>query len=371
MPLQRTGLRYDHIIATGGIGSGIFFALSGDHTLGRNESRMGTLLPYADYCKQHIILHYIAVLLGSNTQGPFTCFPVGKVGKDEVGMNLIKQMNAAGMNTEFVKVSENHRTLFSVCYQYPDKAGGNITNDNSACSDVSSSDISSFFKAFKHTGKQEIILAAPEVPMSTRLTLLETGRQRGSFNVASIQSSEVDAARMSNFFSLVDLLSINIDEASAIAKISNDSADARVIVETCVSVLTDINPAIRILITDGANGNYCYETGRLAFTPGMKVPVSSTAGAGDAFLAGTIVGICAGLPLMTNKSDNIFSETPLETAVELGTLLASMSVTSHDSIHPTANAETLYQFAKEKGVIFCPDVSALFEGYRMTPSNDG
>jgi sugar/nucleoside kinase (ribokinase family) len=359
-PLPGTGLKYDHIIATGGIGSGIFFSLNGNQSLGRNESRMATLLPYSDFCKQHIIMHYVAVLLGASINGPFKSFPIGKVGKDEVGINLIKQMNSVGMNTQHVTVSETHRTLFSVCYQYPDKAGGNITTDNSACGDVSPEDISRFFDDFRHVGNSGIILAAPEVPLATRLKLLEYGRKRKSFNMASIQSSEVNDCRRMNFFGLIDLLSINIDEARSIANITDESVQGEIIIEACITVLTALNPSITLLITDGANGNYCYERGQLRFTPAMHVPVTSTAGAGDAFLAGTTAGLCAGLPLIKNNKDRAFSETPLETAVELGTLLASMSVTSNDTIHPTANTETLYGFAKENAITFGPDFSRLF-----------
>ena len=56
---------YRRMIAIGGIGSGIFFALDGNHTLGRDESRLGRLLDIRDYCKLHIISHYVARLLGA------------------------------------------------------------------------------------------------------------------------------------------------------------------------------------------------------------------------------------------------------------------------------------------------------------------
>ena len=42
----------------------MFFALEGDDTLGRNESRLGRLLDVRDYCKLHIIAHYFSVLAG-------------------------------------------------------------------------------------------------------------------------------------------------------------------------------------------------------------------------------------------------------------------------------------------------------------------
>lgn len=360
-PLHETGLKYDHIIATGGIGSGIFFALNGNHTLGRNESRMATLLPYADFCKQHIIMHYVAVLLGAGVNGSFRSLPIGKVGKDEVGMRLIAQMQAVGMNTEHVGVSDTARTLFSVCYQYPDNSGGNITTDNSACSLVSPDDISHFFEQGDPPADKEIILAVPEVPLPARLKLLAYGRQRKSLNVASLQSLEVEDFAQANGFGLCDLLSINMDEARSIAKIEDESVRDEIAVEKSITVLNRFNPSIAILITNGGKGNYCFENGRVTFTHAMNVPVASTAGAGDAFLAGTLAGLCAGLPLTKDGEDSTFAETPLETATELGTLLASMSVTANDTIHPTANTSTLFRFAKERNIPFGPDFAKLFE----------
>lgn len=360
--LNPAGLKYDHIIGTGGIGSGIFFSMSGNHTLGRNESRMATLLPYNDYCKQHIIMHYIAVLLGAGINGNFRSFPIGKVGNDDVGKNLIGKMKAVGMETEHITISDKESTLFSVCYQYPDHSGGNITTENSASSMVSPNDILTFFKGFKGTGKKEIILAVPEVPLKTRVKLLKYGRERESFNTASILSSEVNEFSDINGFELVDLLSINIDEARSIARITDESAESKEIVEACITSLAALNPMITVLITDGSKGSYCYKDGELKFTPAFKVPVNSTAGAGDAFFAGTIAGLCSGLPLTKENDGNNFSASPLETAVELGTLLASLSVTSNDTIHPTADAGALYRFGKENNITFGSDFRKIFEG---------
>ena len=49
--------KYGYLVAVGGIGSGMFFGLRGGHTLGRNESRAGTILRRRDFCKLHIVAH--------------------------------------------------------------------------------------------------------------------------------------------------------------------------------------------------------------------------------------------------------------------------------------------------------------------------
>ena len=74
-------LRHAALIGTGGIGSGMFFALHGNHTLGREESRSGYILDRQDYCKLHIVAHYVSALLGP----AFPVIPIGKVGDDEPG----------------------------------------------------------------------------------------------------------------------------------------------------------------------------------------------------------------------------------------------------------------------------------------------
>jgi sugar/nucleoside kinase (ribokinase family) len=360
-PISEEGLAYNHIIATGGIGSGIFFSMNDNHTLGRNESRMATLQPYKDFCKQHIIMHYIAVLLGAEINGKFQSFPIGKVGDDGVGKNLIENMKNVGMDTQHVTLSDNSSTLFSVCFQYPDNEGGNITSENSASSKVSEDDISLFFKDFKLSGENEIILAVPEVPLQTRVKLLEYGQQRGSLNVASISSSEVNDFESMHGFEITNILSINIDEARSVVQLFDESVASDVIINACIDKLKNINRNISILVTDGANGNYCYSGNHLQFTPVTKVEVISTAGAGDAFLAGTIAGLCCGLPLSKRFNDT----TELNSAVELGTLLASLSVTSPDTIHPTANAQSLFEFAKEKSFLFGDNFLKAFADCRI------
>jgi sugar/nucleoside kinase (ribokinase family) len=357
------GFTYDHIIGTGGIGSGIFFSVKGNETLGRNESRMAKLLPYKDFCKQHIIMHYIAILLGAKVDGEFQCYPIGKVGNDDIGKSLLTMMQTAGLNISNVHITNDLSTLFSVCYQYPDNSGGNITTAESASSEVFREDILNFFKDIKPDGRKEIILAAPEVPIETRIKLLELGRLRGSLNVAAVLSSEADAFRQLNSFTMVDILAVNIDEAKSIAQINDDAVATETIIETCIRNVKAINPAITILITCGAAGVYCYSNNLIEFTPALKVPVVSTAGAGDAFLAGFLAGICCGLPNIKGTNDDYFSATPLTSAVELGILLASLSVMSQDTINTKANVELMHNFIIENSLQPGTNFSKMFSNY--------
>ena len=353
-------LNYNHIIGTGGIGSGMVFSLLGEHTLGRNESRLAELEPFKDYCKQHIVLHYVSVLMGAAKKGEFQSFPIGKVGKDEVGLRLLEQMRAAGMDTSYVEVSAETSTLFGVCYQYPDFSGGNITTANSASSRVLPQDINKFFADYHLDGKQGVVLAVPEVPVASRIELLKGGKRSGNLTVAAVASAEVQEFSEREGFSYTDILAVNIDEAQHISGHVGDQTETEWIARKCMEQLAGQNPDITILITNGAEGSYCLSKDLMEFTPALKTSVVSTAGAGDAFLAGVISGICCGLKLFKGFSVRALKEAPLQTAVDLGTLLASLSVTSADTINEEADTQRLYEYLTENNLQMSDEFGRIF-----------
>jgi sugar/nucleoside kinase (ribokinase family) len=358
--LEPKALRFSRMIGTGGIGSGLFFKLEGNHTLGRNESRMGSLVPYKDYCKLHIISHYVAVLLGAGSDNGFEVHAIGKVGNDDIGRRMIYEMANAGIHTDHVDTLEGYATLFSVCFQYPDSTGGNITTSDSACSMLSMGDIDRFFDGFPVKSGSEIILAAPEVPLEPRIRMLEHGRTRGNFNAASITSSEAVDFIESGGINKVDYLAVNIDEARAIAGIPDGSCDSGVIVSECLNRLGKINPGLMLTVTDGPNGCYAFDGKRLEYIHSLKTEAAGTGGAGDAFLAGVLTGLACGLPFLKGRDDESFAGTPIASAVEFGTLLASLSVTSPDTIHQEADARLLYEYVQSKRVGLSETVLRLF-----------
>lgn len=349
--------KYDVIVGTGGIGSGILFSLEGDHLLGREESRLGKLEPYKDFCKQHIILHYIALFLNSGKDTHV--FPIGEVGSDEIGQQLLQQMQGVGMNTDFVGVSDDERTLYSVCFQYPDFSGGNITTSNSASALVDPTQIAKSFAAIPKAKTKGLVMAAPEVSVAARVELLKQGRANGFFNTAAIASAEIEEFLSLDGFALCDLLSINIDEAYALSGIEADSAPSQEVVEACMTKLKTYNKDVILAVTDGAKGSYCCQYDVIEFTPILKTEVASTAGAGDSFMAGTIVGLTCGLPLFRHKEREVMTEMPITTAIEFATVLASLCVTSPDTINLEADAKLLKQYAEEKGVLLSPEINTL------------
>jgi ribokinase len=327
--------RYRAMLGVGGIGSGAFFMLDGEHTLGREESRSGHFIDRRDYCKLHIITHYVKILLGEE----FHTLLIGKVGDDEAGQRLLKEMQATGLDLRYVQVIPGVPTLYSFCFLYPDGSGGNLTTDDSACDRVGVEDITRAEADFTNYRSSGIALAVPEVPLPARLKILQLGTKYGFWRVAAFNSAEMLPAMQMGLLAETDLLALNRDEAAAVAGIQSrsDPAPLLPIVDAALARLRQINPGLQVLITAGKDGSWSWDGENIQHVPAFPVEPVSTAGAGDAFLAGVIAGKVAGLCL---------SE-----AQELGTLVAAHSVTSLHTIDPRIERRSLHAFADRNKLI--------------------
>jgi len=340
---------YRRLIGVGGIGTGLFFALEGPHTLGRNESRPARLLNVRDYGKLHIIAHYIAVLLGPTRDGsPFHVVPIGKVGDDDAGRRMIQEMQVAGMDTRHVQTVPDLPTMFSVCFQYPDGSGGNITTSESAASALTPQDVYRCASLLAEDGAHTMVLAAPEVPLETRDHLLMLAGKQRAFRAASFTSAEIEEAHRRGMFSRLDLVAMNEDEAGTLISASFEPANPTPFLSECGRTLEASQPRIQIIVSAGKQGAYAYSAGMWFHRTALDVPVVSTAGAGDALLAGVLSGLAVGMPLVKADSTLVAagSGNP-ESAFDLGVLLAAYSVTSPHTIHPDANLESVTGFARD------------------------
>jgi sugar/nucleoside kinase (ribokinase family) len=335
--------RFQALIGVGGIGSGTFFALSGNHTLGREESRSGRFLEARDYCKLHIIAHYVQTLLGS----PFVTLPIGKVGDDEVGHRLLAEMRAAGLDLSHVQVCPGLQTLYAICFIYPDGTGGNLTTDQSACAQVDAGQVAQAASEFMQYAGRGIALVLPEVPLAAREKLLELGTAHRFFRVASFTSAEMWPAIEANLMGKLDLLAMNRDEAAAVVGMSAEDSYPLALVEATINKLRDINPHLLASITAGKEGSWSWDGKALLHVPALPAEVVSTAGAGDAHISGIIVGLVAGLTLSQ--------------AQELGTLVAALSVTSPHTIHLGIERDSLRDFASRRQAPLTEAVQSLLE----------
>jgi len=362
------GASYERLVGVGGIGTGLFFALEGNHDLGRNESRPGRLLDVRDYCKLHIVAHYPAVLLGARGDaGPFHVLPVGKVGRDETGFRLRAEMESTGMDVRFVDAVAGHPTLLSVCFQYPDGSGGNITTVESAASLVSERDVD---LAERWLSPRSIALAAPEVPLAVRRHLLRRAAEKGALRAASLTTAEIGEARDMGLLSLVDVLALNEDEAAGLLREPWPGDEPDAFLDRCAEALRALQPTIRAVITAGPQGAFGFDGRSWSHVPALPVPVASTAGAGDALLGALLAGLAAGLPFAAGARGSLV-ERPLESALDLGALVAAFKVTSPHTIPPELTLETLVGFARCHGVRFAPELERLLPAGMTREHSDG
>jgi len=343
-------LRYRALIGTGGIGWGMFFALNGNHTLGREESRSGRLLDRKDYCKLHIITHYVCTVMCPG----FRTLPIGMVGGDDAGRRLQAEMGEAGLDLRYVRTDPERPTLFSICLLYPDGSGGNLTVNDSASSQVTPEMIRAAEADLAANAQEGIALAVPEVPLAARAELLELATRYRLLRAASFTTEEIPIALESGLLAQVDLLALNIDEAARLAgsrpRSGTGELPAIEIVRAVLQRLRQIQPAMWVTVTAGSRGSWSWDGRELSHCPAHKVAVASTAGAGDAHFAGVLVGVAAGLPLAQ--------------AHELGSLVAALSVTSYHTINKEIDRDSLRVLAEQLPSPVSAGVAALLDAGR-------
>ena len=334
--------RYHALIGTGGIGAGTFFLLSGNHTLGREESRLGRFLAKRDYCKLHIITHYVKALLGPS----FPVIEIGKVGDDDVGKRIRAEMEENGLDVRYVGVSAGDQTLFSICFLYPDGTGGNLTTEDSASFKVSVGDVAQAEPEFARFRGKGIALAAPEVPLEARHALLRLGTKYGFYRAAVFSAGEMKPALAAGMLADVDLLAGNLEEIATAIDMDASAQPAQAVAEAAVERLASMFPRLELSITAGRQGSYSWDGSHLHFEPSFPVPkVESSAGAGDSHLGLMLVGKALGLPMAE--------------AQQLANLVAAMTVTSPHTIDYRVNRDSLREFARQSGRELHPSVRRL------------
>jgi ribokinase len=322
------------LIGTGGIGTGRFFAVDGNTTLGREESRGGHFLDRTDFCKLHIIAHYVRVLMPDR----FATLPIGMVGDDIEGRRLINDMAEHGIDTRFIRKTTEAITTQSFCIVYPDGSGGNLTTTDSASGKVNPDLIRSAESMFAAHRDAGIALAAPEVPLPARKALLELGSEYGFLRAASFTAEEMISAVNEGMFELIDVLSINRHEAEAMIP----GAGYETPVETLIDSLLRVNGDLCIAITDGGSGVSVWDGVTLHTISALRVKAVATSGAGDAFFAGFLCGLGSGMQTLS--------------AAIMGNLVAGFSVTGRDTIHRGLHRETFEAYVSEHNLEFPSEV---------------
>jgi ribokinase len=327
-PASRTRV----VVGTGGIGSGMAVALIGDRDLGREESRPVRRIDARDYCKLHIVFHYLQRLIGDST----LVLPIGRVGEDVTGRALLREMGEVGLPVRYVSQTHRAATLYSIAFTYPNGDGGNLTTADSASSMVQPADVRAAEPELRSIEGPGIAVALPEVPIPARVELLRMGSELGYLRVASLVPGEVDDPDLDALLGQVDLLVLNAAEAAALG--GGDATDdgARLVHRALDGVQARTGHAVQLVVTGGARGSWASDGRTVSHAPAILRPVLSTAGAGDAHLAGLVTALATGWGL--------------EAANGFATLVSSTKVTSIHTIHPDLGWELLEREADAAGL---------------------
>jgi sugar/nucleoside kinase (ribokinase family) len=248
--------------------------------------------------------------------------------------------------------------MYAVCCQYPNGEGFNITTNNSACQTVGTEDINNFFNGHK-PGEHGIIVAAPEVPLETRLQLLKKGKEYNCYNVASVSNSEAELFVKHGGIGLTDLIALNKDEALAFASLKKGKIETEEeIPAICENYLQSLNPEISIIITLGSKGAIGRFRDSYYRSDAVNVQVINTAGAGDCFLGTVIAARARGVDLLPQKENH----NKLSCAMDLGIAASGKKVESKDTIDFSINCENLEKFTREHGMFFSDEIQDVFFG---------
>ena len=144
-----------------------------------------------------------------------------------------------------------------------------------------------------------------------------------------------DPERIVELAAHADVIKLNHDEVGQIASwlrtgeaTPNPPGNADAVAEACAA-LSEATKTPRICVTMGAAGAALWDRSTLVCVPAPKVVVKDTVGAGDAFMAGVMVGLTRGAD----------TQTVLETACRLGAIVAS-----HDGATPLLPEEMIQEF---------------------------
>ena len=144
-----------------------------------------------------------------------------------------------------------------------------------------------------------------------------------------------DPKRIVELAARADVIKLNHDEVGQIASwlrtgeaTPNPPGNADAVAEACAA-LSEATKTPRICVTMGAAGAALWDRSTLVCVPAPKVVVKDTVGAGDAFMAGVMVGLTRGAD----------TQTVLETACRLGAIVAS-----HDGATPLLPEEMIQEF---------------------------
>jgi hypothetical protein len=317
---------FRRLVGVGGIGGGMFLALEGDRTLGRNESRPARLLDVRDYGKLHIVAHHVAVLSAPALGRAATSCRSAKWARTTRSAAR-GEMPTPAWTHRGSAVADRRRCSASLV---PGRSGGS-TRPLRPPRDQA--DVRRCPRPDPRRSHRRSEVGSP------RRRLLARDRAR-AFRVASLVGG---GGMRRPTVGLADLLAVNgTRRRPAGSPLDHDRPGP--FLDAVAAALGHLGTAV--VVTAGSRGAFALEGGTWAERRPPSVDVWSTAGAGDALLGGVLAALAAGVPLTVPGPP----EGALSSALDFGVALAAFSVTSRHTIPPDANLEAVLTLVREAGL---------------------
>ena len=257
------------------------------------------------------------------------------VGQDPLGDEILEVARHKGVNVQFV--GRTHIGLATGTVLAVVDAMGNATYE--IVQPVAWDEITVSAEAVEAVAKASAFifgsLAARSPYNRAQLESLLVLKGPLKFFDVNMRPPFADPERIVELAARADLVKLNHDEVGQIASwlrtgkpTPNPPGNAEAVAKDCAAI-SEATSTPRICVTMGAAGAALWDRSTLVCAKAPKVIVKDTVGAGDAFMAGLMVGL-------THGAD---TQTVLETACRLGAIVAS-----HDGATPLLPQEMIQEF---------------------------
>lgn len=212
---------------------------------------------------------------------------VGNVGKDAFGKQILDDLQAYGVDTRGIEISQNDQTGITVAIVREDGERGFVSSYGSLLN-FNEDMVLRHLDCIEEAGivcmvgvftTPNLTLNAAALLMSKarqrdKITMLDTGWDPGNWSPETIQGTKDLLRRITLFMP-------NLDEARVIT--------GEKTVEEAAKSLQSFGPKL-VVVKCGADGSFALEGSNTYFQPARVVKVFDTVGAGDTFNAGFIYG---------------------------------------------------------------------------------
>lgn len=250
---------------------------------------------------------------------------VARIGRDDFGEMSRRLYREEGIDTAFVRESEEHPTGVGFILVEAGTGNNSIAIDPGANELLSAQDIAECEAAFQNAA---VVLTQLEIPVEAAEAALARGRAQGAITI--LNPAPVRPLPHS-FLRLVDVLTPNQKEAKVL---TGRSPEEQVSPEEVARDL--LRAGVKNVVTTlGEEGALVVTESWSKRIPAIPVTPVDTTGAGDAFNAGLATALA-------------FGET-LESAVEFAVIAGGLAVTKEGVIPSLPTRDEVGQFSKNSG----------------------